>query len=539
MTVSSIAALQALASSEGAAVLTEAGKQGLFIWTLGNFAGQADGTNVVNANDVALAEGAWVRQQADSIMFQAVGAQAVRRTMAEKQRDFISLQDFGGKLDGHSDDTAALQAALDSGRAVHVSGRAFIAGRVTVPHGAMVYGDGPQNSNLSFGAEGQLYLSGPGWNMADPPELDERGCLTFADLVISLADGVNSPTIPTILFEKARDIEFSNVWLYHTNVVLDCHRNISFRKVKCLGGVDNAKLVSRCTFQRPNDPLNWISENLVFDDCVFGAFPVDLYDTVSPMFVDCRHFAGPYGIISRIQNAVGDVNGPFLLGPVIRGCTFDSMSGTAIDIEFGGTDCRIVDSFVSAGRDNSAPGIRLFKCIGMDLVAVHVEWCGKNGILLDQCDLTTVGCSTILNQADGDGIQGLASPRTKIVGCQIYNRPLFGGSSEGNTQLAINTPASDCEGWVVVGNHIGNMKGLRQTYVSSSLLPNQGTRQQTIVRFNPGLPYAEEVGFNLINASAGIPVSLAAGWAGYNTDSNKPVFADATGVLRYADGTVM
>ncbi len=67
MSVSTIAALKALSTAEGATVLTEAGKQGLFIWTLGNFAGRADDVNVVAADGVPLTTGAWARQKADGI----------------------------------------------------------------------------------------------------------------------------------------------------------------------------------------------------------------------------------------------------------------------------------------------------------------------------------------------------------------------------------------------------------------------------------------------------------------------------------------
>lgn len=100
MAVATVADLKALSTSVGATVLTEAAKQGLFIWTLGNFSNQVNDLNVIAANSVQPSVGAWIRQDGAAITFIPPVLSAEWPTVADKLRERISARDFGAIGDG-------------------------------------------------------------------------------------------------------------------------------------------------------------------------------------------------------------------------------------------------------------------------------------------------------------------------------------------------------------------------------------------------------------------------------------------------------
>lgn len=67
------------------------------------------------------------------LSFIASGSGATTRTLQNKLRDVISVKDFGATGDGSTDDTAAIQAALDSGnKTIHFPVGTYIAAGLTV-----------------------------------------------------------------------------------------------------------------------------------------------------------------------------------------------------------------------------------------------------------------------------------------------------------------------------------------------------------------------------------------------------------------------
>ena len=78
------------------------------------------------------------------VRFTQDGTGAVERLASEKLKEWVSVKDFGAVGDGVADDTAAIQNALNTGKAVYVpAGTYNITALIyTTAHGQRVYGDG-------------------------------------------------------------------------------------------------------------------------------------------------------------------------------------------------------------------------------------------------------------------------------------------------------------------------------------------------------------------------------------------------------------
>lgn len=73
--------------------------------------GNAPGSGTVT--DASVAAGAAI--DSSKLSFLQAGAGAVRRTLQSKERDILNIRDFGAKLDGVTDDSAAILAAIAAG----------------------------------------------------------------------------------------------------------------------------------------------------------------------------------------------------------------------------------------------------------------------------------------------------------------------------------------------------------------------------------------------------------------------------------------
>ena len=85
----------------------------------------------------------YVEQYAELGTYTPAGVNAVVRTVETKLRETVSVKDFGAVGDGVADDTAAIQAALDSGATrVYGPGGTYLTGSLTIPSNVELYGDG-------------------------------------------------------------------------------------------------------------------------------------------------------------------------------------------------------------------------------------------------------------------------------------------------------------------------------------------------------------------------------------------------------------
>jgi len=83
--------------------------------------------------------------------FIQAGTGAVQRTVESKLQDVVSVKDFGAVGDGVADDTAAIQAAIDSGTGLRISlpkGSYKTTAPINLKNGTMLVGDGREYTRI-------------------------------------------------------------------------------------------------------------------------------------------------------------------------------------------------------------------------------------------------------------------------------------------------------------------------------------------------------------------------------------------------------
>lgn len=102
---------------------------------------------------------AMTRPISEQVRFTQAGAGAVERLASEKLAESVSVKDFGAVGDGVTDDTAALQAAIDTGSAVKlISGQKY---KITSPL------TGTHKVHLISDAGAEIYQDGQNFRMLD------------------------------------------------------------------------------------------------------------------------------------------------------------------------------------------------------------------------------------------------------------------------------------------------------------------------------------------------------------------------------------
>lgn len=260
----------------------------------------------------------------------------VVRTLQERLDDYVSVKAFGTIGDGSTDDTAAIQRALDelycdidrtdarSRRLLFFpAGQYNISDSIYIPPHAQLIGEGIDKT--------VIYQSGGNTAVAKMQDsLKQQG----ANI------GNSSAVIPTNI--NIENITFKNGEAY-AGFEIERASNIRFNNCKfqgtyAAGGADssNSKAVTvKSTTALP-------CSNIIFDSCQFTKFArlVDFsYDVTSAKFINCDFATAYYGVIIG-ESTDGSTNG-LTLGPKdikILSSQFATIKANGIKVTSAGTN---------------------------------------------------------------------------------------------------------------------------------------------------------------------------------------------------------
>lgn len=105
--------------------------------------------------------GTGIASNASNVQYDPAGTGAVATNVQAKLREIVSVKDFGATGDGSTNDTVAIQAALDSGAGgVYFPSGNYLVSSVSARSNTLIYGDGQASQLTASGTGNILVISG-------------------------------------------------------------------------------------------------------------------------------------------------------------------------------------------------------------------------------------------------------------------------------------------------------------------------------------------------------------------------------------------
>ena len=230
------------------------------------------------------------------------------RTLQQRLDDYVSVKSFGAVGDGSTDDTSAIQRAIDelysdtdeadtrSHRILFFPGGTYkVSSSITIPRFSHIVGEGPDSTII--------YQTG-----------GNAPVMVTEDLSGNTFGGILNASFPT-------NIQVSNLTLKNgeayggisiDNATKMFFNNVKFQGTYAAGGSDNSN--SKAVTVRSTTALT--CSNIVFEQCQFTKFArlVDFsYDSTSIKFNNCDFDTAYYGVL--IGESVDGSTAGLTIGP--------------------------------------------------------------------------------------------------------------------------------------------------------------------------------------------------------------------------------
>ena len=360
-----------------------------------------NGTMVYNFPD-----GTGISPDACGVTYDPPFVGGVPYPVCEKLAQTVSVKDFGAVGDGVTDDTAAIQAALDSGCEVYVpEGTYLLNSNVTVSSEMLLTGEGRGNSHFSgagkFILQGSLQVENIGFlNTNEHIEIATNavGATTFGYIRVDKCLFNNSSTFSIVTEGVNRDVFVEEVSILNSvfngngagsgaidirasHRVANIHNNIIEDYNN--GGGCGAIRLGQLTTSADNNCYSHITNNYIDNISSIGG-------TGSTYGIQViKGFMNIIGNTVRnlINDAKDDCEGIYASGfssRIIGNTLVDAGASEAQITVKGGSKCNVIGNYVfqTAGR-NRAPGITIQNASGSICQGNIVINPYKRGIWID------------------------------------------------------------------------------------------------------------------------------------------------------------
>lgn len=404
------------------------------------------------------------------------------RSLANRANDIVSVLDFGARGDGVTDDTAAIQAAINTGKSVYFPAGTYVSGALTVSTASQVlFGEG----SLSV-----IQASGTGINLITA-QAEYIGVRDLRLNGISTSDSTTSFAIFTASANPAQYLRVERVLISGTTAGTGFNNGIKFDDGCNQGSVIN------CVVERLWGGVSSKGYGVLIGNAtgcqITGSRFIATTNAGAESALTAR---GRHGVYPSSGASYTVVDGNYFEGFLREAISQDSVSPQPIC--YYNVYSNNTFKGCAATVSNTASGtIGIYRqSVGAVISGNTIQGSGQRGITVDSLAATrpldTVISGNTVLYSGANGINVTAAQRINITGNDVFESSQLAAGTYANIMLR-QDGTNVCDVVLISGNTCGGTVNAR-----SSLTIDPGLSGPTNVRlmanlFRPCLSYTMEL----------------------------------------------